>query len=302
MNTYTAFIPPPLSRTTNIFAHTAFAAALTTTLCATCVGSVADTSPRLSLAKTYHPDDKTLNLSDYWVSEKYDGVRAVWDGRRLLSRSGNVLAAPDWFIAGLPAVVLDGELWSGRGQFAGTVSIVRKQHPHDGWRRIRFMVFDLPAHPGTFRERLARLQMLATENESPFWQVVQQVPVASHQDLQQLFDKTIANGGEGLMLRRKDSYHHSGRSEDLLKYKPFYDAEAVVIGHNPGNGKYIGMTGSLRVRTPDGRVFNVGSGLSDAQRKTPPPIGVTITYRYQGLTRKGLPRFPVYLRTRHPAP
>ncbi len=290
------------TRTTNLIACAIFAVGVAIPHPVADAADATKAAPEVSLADAYRPDDNTVDLAEYWVSEKYDGVRAVWDGQRLRSRSGNVFAAPHWFVADLPATALDGELWLGRGQFEATVSVVRKQQPHDGWREIRFMVFDLPAHAGTFRQRQAALRALVAASKNAFWQVVRQRPVASREALQALFDETVAGGGEGLMLRRIDSYHQSGRSRDLLKYKPFYDAEATVIGHRPGRGKYAGMTGSLRVRTPQGRVFRIGSGLSDAQRKDPPPVGATITYRYQGLTRNGLPRHPVYLRIRRPAP
>ncbi len=256
--------------------------------------------PGLTLANVYQKDAST-ELADYWVSEKYDGVRAYWDGRRLVSRGGKVFAAPSWFVAGLPPVPLDGELWLARGRFEDTVSIVRRQAPHEGWRNIRYMVFDLPQHGGIFRERYFALLALAAQSDTGdpvYWRVVEQRPIVSLARLEASFDALILAGGEGLMLRRITSLYRSGRSDDLLKYKPFDDAEAVVIGHNPGKGKYTGKVGSLRVETPDGRVFNVGSGLSDAEREQPPSLGTVVTYQHQGVTKKGLPRFPVFLRIR----
>ena len=71
-------------------------------------------SPPLMLAEIYRED---VNPADYWVSEKLDGVRAYWDGSRLLFRSGQTIQAPDWFTRELPRTALDGELWIGRGQF-----------------------------------------------------------------------------------------------------------------------------------------------------------------------------------------
>lgn len=49
---------------------------------------------------------------------------------------------------------------------------------------------------------------------------------------------------------------------------------------------------------PDGKRFVIGSGYTDATRQHPPAVGTVITYTYQGLTRKGLPRFARYLRVR----
>ena len=100
------------------------------------------------------------------------------------------------------------------------------------------------------------------------------------------------------MLRQAESQYEPGRSPTLLKVKPYDDAEATVIGHLPGKGKFAGKLGSLRVRTPAGREFSVGTGFTDAQRESPPPVGTVITYRFRGLTSKGLPRFASFLRVR----
>jgi DNA ligase-1 len=66
----------------------------------------------------------------------------------------------------------------------------------------------------------------------------------------------------------------------------------------PGKGKYEGMAGALRVRTPEGVEFALGSGLSDAQRKDPPPLGAWVTYRYRDVTEGGIPRFATFVRVR----
>ncbi len=289
----------PISFWTNALA----AAALVVVCAVAAIGDDGPTTPHdFSLANAYRPGNEAVNLAEYWMSEKYDGVRALWDGRRLRSRGGQLFAAPPWFVAGLPAAVLDGELWLGRGRFEATTSIVRRRRPHDGWRDIRYMVFDLPEHGGVFRERYAALTALAAANDTRYWRVATHDPIASRDMLEQRFADVIAAGGEGLMLRRAESRHRGGRSDDLLKYKPVADADAVVVGHNPGKGKYAGLIGSLRVRAEDGTVFAVGSGLSDALRRNPPPVGTTITYKYQGLTKNGIPRFPVFLRLRRAVP
>ena len=151
------------------------------------------------------------------MSEKYDGARALWDGTHLVSRGGKIYAAPAWFTAALPPVRLDGELWLGRGMFEETMSIIRRQTPHAGWRRIRYMVFDLPTHSGTFRERYAALRDLrAAAGEGAYWQVVAQLPVPSAAELESHYQEVLAAGGEGVMLRRADSLHAGGRSDDPL--------------------------------------------------------------------------------------
>lgn len=105
----------------------------------------APAAPALMLAGVYRPG---IELNAYWVSEKLDGVRAYWDGQRLISRRGNRYRAPAWFTRGFPPEPLDGELWSGRERFESLLSSARKQTPADAeWRQQRFMVFDLPQAP-----------------------------------------------------------------------------------------------------------------------------------------------------------
>lgn len=245
--------------------------------------------PPLLLAETYRGDE---DLSQYWASEKLDGVRAYWDGRQLRFRSGRPVAAPAWFLAGLPPQALDGELWAGRGRFEPLSATVRRESPEDGeWRQVRYMVFELPGGEGSFSERLQRLQALVAAARVPWLQAVEQFRLADHARLLARLEAVRRAGGEGLMLHRADAPYVTGRSEVLLKVKPWLDAEAVVLGHVPGKGRYAGMLGALRVAMPDGRRFNLGTGFSEAQRRRPPPVGSTVTYRYRELTRHGLPRF-----------
>jgi DNA ligase-1 len=257
--------------------------------------SEAAPAPALLLAQTYRTG---IDPSLFWVSEKLDGVRAVWDGRELRFRSGRRVPAPVWFIAGLPLEPLDGELWLGRGRFDELSAIVRKVRPDDEeWRRVRYMIFELPGGGGSFSERIERLRSIVAGSGTPWLRAVEQFRVADSAALMRRLDDVLRGGGEGLMLHRADAVYRTGRSDDLLKLKPRPDAEAVVIGHEPGRGRLAGRTGALRMRMPDGKEFRLGSGLSDALRRDPPPIGATVTYRYQELTKDGLPRFPRYWRT-----
>ncbi|MCE2461412.1 MAG: DNA ligase [Pseudomonadales bacterium] len=252
--------------------------------------------PALSLANVYH---ENIDLGEYWVSEKLDGVRAFWDGDAFHSRRGNRYAAPDWFLEGLPGVPLDGELWMGRGTFDELSGVVRRLAPDDeAWRTIRYMVFDLPSHPGTFDERLVRLKALIEGLEAPHVDVVHQFRVADEAELMAALAMVVHQGGEGLMLRHGRSPYRPGRSDDLLKLKTHEDAEAVVVAHLPGKGKYEGMMGSLLVELPDGRRFRLGSGFTDEDRRVPPAVGATVTFKYHGKTANGIPRFASFLRIR----
>ncbi len=258
----------------------------------------ADEPPPVMLADVHHLGDP-LDLAAYRVSEKFDGVRAWWNGQRLLTRTGQVIAAPDWFVANWPSMPLDGELWAGRGHFELASGIVRRAQASDeDWRRIEYRAFDLPAADGDFDARTRRLITIVEALRCPWLIAVEQHRLASPAELESRLAGVVAQGGEGLMLKRGDSRYHAGRGRDLLKLKPLDDAEAVVVGYEPGQGKYSGMVGALVVESADGRRFRIGSGLSDAERRSPPAPGSRITYAYSGLTATGLPRFARYVRVR----
>jgi DNA ligase 1 len=253
-------------------------------------------APALLLA---HDAPSDVDPTGFLVSEKLDGVRAYWDGRRLVFRSGLPIAAPAWFTERLPPVALDGELWLGRGRFESLSGIVRRASPRVAdWQALRYMVFDLPGGAGPFSARAARLWQLTQERAWPQLAAVEQVAVASRADLQSRLDAVVRAGGEGLMLHRANAPYETGRSRALLKLKPLHDAEATVTGYIAGKGRHEGRLGALRVRTPEGIEFLIGTGFSDAQRDSPPAVGSVLTYTYRGRTEAGLPRFASFLRVR----
>lgn len=258
-------------------------------------------APTLLLANVYRPG---MPLAPYWVSEKYDGVRGYWDGRVLRTRGGETVHPPGWFTAGWPAdTPLDGELWAGRGRFAHAQSTTRQQQAGDAaWRQMRFMVFDLPQHGGTFDERIPALAAAVGRIGQPWVQAVEQRRIASDAALQALLQRTVRAGGEGLMLHRGASLYQGGRSDDLVKVKTHEDTEARVVAHLPGQGRHAGRVGALLVEMPSGQRFKLGAGLNDAQRDDPPPVGSWVTYRFRGTHESGLPRFASFVRVREDMP
>ena len=253
-------------------------------------------APRPLLANIANVD---IDPTPYLVSEKYDGVRGLWDGQTLRSRAGNIIAAPAWFIAKLPKQALDGELWVGRGQFEKLSGYVRKTTPlDDEWRQIKYMVFELPDAPGTFEQRYEQLKRVVAQARFVQLVAVEQFRLADNAALQSKLKEIVKAGGEGLMLHRADAPYITGRNDALLKLKPLDDAEATVIGYVPGKGKYEGKMGALQVETADGKRFQIGTGFIDIVRANPPAIGTLVTYTYRGFTKNGLPRFASYMRVR----
>ena len=238
-----------------------------------------------------------IDPAGYLVSEKLDGVRAVWDGKVLRFRSGRLIPAPKWFTAKLPETPLDGELWLARGQFDVLSGMVRKAKPVDAdWQQVKYMVFELPKDDAKFAERAVKLKSIVQDAAFAQLQAVEQFNISNRATLEAKLDDVVQSGGEGLMLHLANAPVATGRSDALLKLKPVQDAEAIVIAHVAGKGKYAGKTGALDVETADGLRFKLGTGLSDAQRKHPPAIGSKVTYTYRDVTPSGKPRFASFLR------
>ncbi len=256
--------------------------------------AAASTAPAVLLAREW---PVAADPGGFLVSEKFDGVRALWDGRRLRFRSGGTVQAPAWFVARLPDEPLDGELWLGRGRFEELSGLVRRGVPDDaGWRALHYQVFELPAAGGRFAERAAALQSLCRRVGWSALQAPEQRPVASRDALQERLDAVVRSGGEGLMLHAADAPQASGRGRWLWKHKPQHDAEALVLAHLPGRGRFEGRLGALQVRTDDGVELAIGTGFSDADRADPPAVGQRISFRHRGTSAAGVPRFASYLR------
>ena len=252
--------------------------------------------PAPMLATGFHPG---IDVEAYLVSEKLDGVRARWDGRQLLTRAGNRIEAPVWFTDGWSTQAMEGELWIGRGQFQQVSDLVRALQPDaPAWRQVRFMAFDLPTSPHPFASRTRELRVLVEQLALPQLSRIAQFNFSDRAQLDTWLDAVTSGGGEGLMLHHAFAHYHAGRTDQLLKYKRWNDAEARVVGYRPGKGKYAGMVGALLVQDRHGRRFALGSGLRDADRARPPAIGTQVTFRYNGLTAKGTPRFARYQRVR----
>lgn len=256
--------------------------------------------PPVELVDVYHGG---VDLSRYWVSEKFDGVRGYWDGHHLLTREGSVIRVPAWFTRHWPDSPMDGELWAGYGRFERASAIVRSAGPDDpAWHEISYRIFDLPAQAGDFDARVPAIRRIVAAIGDPWVVAIRQFRVANTAQLHAALQRVLDKRGEGLVLHRGDLPYRAGRGVGLLKLKPYEDAEAKVVAIKPGQGRLAGMMGSIEVRTPDGRRFAIGSGFSDEDRANPPPLGSWITYRFNGRTNTGLPRFARFLRRRPEGP
>jgi DNA ligase-1 len=267
-----------------------------------CVSALAWAAPPppVELVDVYHGG---VDLSRYWVSEKFDGVRGYWDGHRLLTRGGTVVQVPAWFTKNWPDTPMDGELWAGYGRFERASAIVRSAGADDpAWHEMSYHVFDLPAQPGDFDVRVPAIRRVVAAIGDPWVVAIRQFHVANDAQLKAALERVLDKHGEGLVLHRGNLPYRAGRGVGLLKVKPYEDAEARVVAIDPGHGRLEGMMGAIEVRTPDGRRFAIGSGFSDEERAHPPAVGSWVTYRFNGLTNTGLPRFARFLRMRPGGP
>ncbi|WP_394181535.1 DNA ligase [Marinomonas posidonica] len=262
--------------------------------------------PALSVAQTdvqlaTQFSDET-RVQDYLISEKYDGIRAIWTGSKLITRKGNDINAPLWFTEKLPNIWLDGELWTQRDDFANVMSIVRKKQPveHE-WRQIKYMIFDAPDQERsmTFEQRYARYKRILEHLDLAHVIPVEQFTVTSLLELYDRLNEYVASGAEGLMLHRKMAVFESGRTDNLLKLKPYEEKEAKVVAVLPGQGKYEHKMGAILVEMPSGVRFKIGSGFSDQEREHPPAVGSMVIFKHSGFTQRGIPRFAVFQRLRY---
>ncbi len=256
--------------------------------------------PQLQHATHYH---EVSDISHYFVSEKLDGVRGYWNGHQLFTRQGNTINTPAWFTKNWPTTPLDGELWLSRDQFQALLSCVSKKRAEQNqalscWKDVRFMIFDLPSYQGPFHQRVLKMKSLSKKTQSPYLAMIPQKKYNRMADVDKRLVTLIAAHGEGLMLHHENALYKAGRSASLMKLKKYQDDEAIVIGYTAGKGKYLGQLGALKVKTKDNITFKIGSGFSDNQRANPPKIGTTITFKYNGLTQAGIPRFARFWRVK----
>ena len=251
--------------------------------------------PFLMLAHTWN---EKMDINNWWMSEKIDGVRGYWTGKELISRAGNKFYVPKWFIKNFPSSPLDGELWIGRNQFSKLVSIIKTKNLNKEWKKIRYVIFDAPQINEAFEKRLAFAQNWFKSHPNPYVEFSQQETCKDKKHLRVKLKEIESKGGEGLILRKPGSSYKTGRSYVMLKVKSFDDDEATVIQHFKGKGRNANRMGSMLVEMKNGIRFKIGTGFTDEERNHPPPIGSIITFKYYGFTNSGVPKFASFLRIR----
>ncbi len=240
--------------------------------------------------------EKTQADSKWLVSEKLDGVRGLWNGQKMYFRSGKVMNLPSEFVKDFPPFALDGELYSPKLHFSQIISILKNPQKQNEILELKFYVFDVPHSPkDSLTQRLDELRAYLKSKPNMYIEIIPQRLMQGQDSIDRELQAVVDNGGEGLVLRMPNIPYQKGRSKYDFKLKTRQDAECKVIGHTQGKGKYDSMLGAI-ICEYNGKNFKIGSGLSDTLRRNPPPIGSIISFKFQGLTHNGIPRFPTFWR------
>jgi len=254
-------------------------------------------APKLFSLKVYRDD---LNVTGWVMSEKLDGVRAYWDGKQLISRSGRIFNPPRSFTQGFPSFALDGEIWSRRGEFEHIVSIVNTKDSKEGWNELTYNIFEVPHQKGGLLQRLNVLEAYLETHLAEKLHILKQTKINDEYVVRSFFEKVIEHGGEGIVLRDPNERYYTGRTSSALKHKPFTDAECRVTAILEGKGKFKDQMGAVKCDYK-GKIIKIGSGFTSEQRKHSFEIGTVVSFKYYGLTHLGNPKYPVFLRVRSDA-
>ena len=268
----------------------------------------------------------------WYMSEKFDGQRALWDGQKFISRgSGSGYPrvypyVPIWIIALMPpGIALDGELYTERNSFQ-EIGFLRKHLKPEKlrkkgdssqleldkkWNNIKFQVFDI-INGDPFEKRQSLLKEIINERNK-IWDLISLPPylkkgesllmltkqyrIDSEESLNKYYSELVSSDAEGVMIRAPFAPYIPRRTWLMLKLKPEEDSECIIVGYKPGEGKYQGMLGAFKCKAIDSdKTWYIG-GMDDKTRKNykeTHPIGTKITYKYTFLTDDLLPRHPRY--------
>jgi len=237
------------------------------------------------------------DVTGWLVSEKLNGVRAIWDGEDLYSKNGNRFNAPEWFKKLLPGnVYLEGELYIGLDTLGKTAGTVRKKIPIDSeLKLIQYCIFDAPKYDDVYKERLAYCKKIISNSDNV--NIIRHKYFRTESQLNEFYEDIVSAGGEGIILRNPFSYYELCRSNNYLKCKPKDDDEAKVIGYSQPEGIFRKRVRSIVCKWK-GKVFDIDMKRNIKSKLALPNIGSMITFSYQDICSAGLPLSPLFLSVR----
>lgn len=247
---------------------------------------------------------------------KLDGYRCILTNDQGLSRGGKVFQTIPHIHAALaplfgknPNLRLDGELYNHKlhDDFNRIGSLIKKQKPSkfdldQSEQFVQYWIYDVPSCSGTFSNRLNYFRNIFVDlDQSIFVKFVPTRLVYSQEELDDHYAQLLEYNFEGQMIRTDDLPYKSGRSDQLLKRKEFFDEEFEVVSLEQGKGNWSGHAKAVYFKMPDGRLTKSGenprAGIRGSQEFTKQllegPLPKTVTVRYPNKTPDGLPRFPI---------
>eukprot|EP00026_Physarum_polycephalum_P013932 Phypoly_transcript_14393.p1 GENE.Phypoly_transcript_14393~~Phypoly_transcript_14393.p1 ORF type:complete len:318 (+),score=42.03 Phypoly_transcript_14393:113-955(+) len=233
--------------------------------------------------------DLPTSGADWWLGEKYDGVRFCWNpiARRAYSRNGKRVLLRSAIKTHLPSSFVEGEVWFGRGNFSYLYTLIAGSLDIVHWQFLRFVFFDMPyrdMEDARFEERYEHLLGCI---KGEFNIVAPRVMCTNNDQLSDFVKSIIEKSGEGVILRKQGSVYERGRSPSLLKLKTAQgDKEGIVVAISPT---------SVTLKIPSGSTFDVPS--TDVQI-SPPSIGDIVTFVYDAQSRRDVPQGPKIVRLR----
>ncbi|NQY21203.1 MAG: DNA ligase [Campylobacteraceae bacterium] len=238
---------------------------------------------------------KNQNITNWYMSEKLDGIRAYWNGQEFLSKNGNKLYAPESFFKNMPNFPLDGELWTKRSDFENIQSIVLDKKPSIHWNKITYNIFEAPNSKGDFKKRLEKINLWFKANPTSNVKIIKHYVCKDRKHLYNFLNDIIKIKGEGVIIKNPNLPYITKRTSNSLKVVMFHDIEGKVININFNKNNRMK---SLVVQLDNGVVFNLGNGFTKEQRLSHPKIGQIVNFKHFGFTKNKKPRFASFLRVR----
>jgi len=236
--------------------------------------SATSTPPTTTSSNTSTTSGETKKGKDptgWWISEKLDGVRAYWNGKKMYFKDGTEMHPPPGFVVDFPPVPLDGELWAGRQNFYEVAKAVKSTEV-EAWRDVKYLVFDTTQSQMKYEERMEFINKYIPANHSN----ISQIDIwrcKSNDDLMYVLAQVEQNGGEGIILRKPQSYYYEQMS--FFKLERYDDDDAMVV-ENLNDSK------AMKCRLSNGKEFVLPTPTIDP---LPAPESI-ITFRYLAMSKQ----------------
>jgi ATP-dependent DNA ligase len=232
--------------------------------------------------KLYHPDK--LVTWPWFIQPKLNGVYAeIGTDGLFRSKTGKYFPAVQKIFKTIPRedLIYCGEFYVHGWSLQTILSAVTPEEPNTATELIEYHTYDCQVVSIPNAPQYQRLDML-----DKYARKVETYSITSHREGTNHYHEFLSQGFEGAVYR---PYGYG----ELLKRKPFKDAEFLCAGVVEGVGKRLGHVGKFILSLPDGRMFHCGGGRVSYDRLkvllTVPPIGKMITVRYQHTSDGGIP-------------